>query len=119
MTDLAALATEPNMRVPKVVAEVGSGLNRRRKGLLGVLGSPECGALMVERQDRWARVGSECIEATLAATGRRSVVVDPEDLQGDLVPDMIALLTSMGARLCGRRSARHWAENAPKAACQG
>jgi putative resolvase len=74
---LAALATENDMRVAKVVAEVGSGLNGHRKGLLFVLRSPDDGALVVEHRDRLAQFGSECIEAALAATGRGVVVVDP------------------------------------------
>jgi len=75
---LAAFAAEHNMRVAKVVAEVGSGLNGHRKGLLAVLRSPDLGA--VEHRERLARFGSEYIEAALAATGRGVVVVDPEEI---------------------------------------
>ncbi len=106
------------MRVAKVVAEVGSGLNGHRKGLLAILRSPDDGAIVVEHRDRLARFGSEYIEAALAATGRRVVVVDPEEGKDDLVQDMIDVLTSMCARLYGRRSARHRAEKAMKAASE-
>jgi putative resolvase len=115
---LAAFAAERNMRVAKVVAEVGSGLNGHRKGLLGVLRSPDYGAIVVEHWDRLARFGSEYIEAALAATGRRVVIVDLEEVKGDLVQDMIDVLTSMCARLYGRRSARLRAEKAMKAASE-
>ena len=113
---LAAFATENGMRVLKVVAEVGSGLNGHRKGLLAVLHSPDYGALVVEHRDRLARFGSEYIEAALAATGRGVVVVDPEEVKDDLVQDMIDVLTSMCARLYDRRSARNRAEKALQAA---
>ena len=74
------------------------------------------GALRLERRHRWAHFASGYSEAALAATGRRLVVVDPDEVRDDLVHDMVAVLTSMGARPCGRRSARHRAEKAPNAA---
>ena len=49
------------MRVAKVMAEVGSGLDGHRKGLLAVLRSPDDGTIVVEHRDRWARFGSEYI----------------------------------------------------------
>jgi putative resolvase len=115
---LAAFAAENRMRVAKVVAEVGSGFDGHRKGLMAVLRSPEYGAIVVEHRDRLARFGSEYIEAALAAQGRRLIVVDPADAKDDLVQDMIDVLTSMCARLFGRRSARKRAEKAWKAASE-
>ena len=46
------------------------------------------------------------------------MVVDPGETQDDLVQDMIDVLTSLCARLYGRRSARHRAEKALKAASE-
>ena len=91
---LAAFAAEKGIRVAKVVAEVGSGLNGHRKGLISVLRSPEYGAIVVEHRDRLARFGSEYIEAALAASGRRLIVMEPDEVKDDLVQDMIAVLTS-------------------------
>ncbi len=79
---LAALAAENGMWVAKVVAEVGSGLNGRRKGLLAVLRSPDYGVVVVEHRDRLARFGSEYIEADLAATDRRVVVMGRHSILG-------------------------------------
>ncbi len=115
---LAAFAAEHGMKVAKVVAEVGSGLNGHRRGLLSVLRSPEYGGIVVEHRDRLARFGSEYMEAALALTGRSVVVVDPEEVKDDLVQDMIAVLTSMCARLYDRRSARNRAEKALQAASE-
>ncbi|MCL6521907.1 MAG: IS607 family transposase [Firmicutes bacterium] len=115
---LAAFAAEQGIRVAKVVAEVGSGLDGHRKGLLGVLRSPEYGAIVVEHRDRLARFGSEAIEAALAASGRRLIVMEPDERKDDLMQDMIDVLTSFCARLYGRRSARHRAEKAVAAACE-
>ena len=115
---LAAFAAAHGMRVAKVVAEVGSGLNGHRKGLLAVPRSPGYGAIIVEHRDRLTRFGAEYIEAALAAQGRRLIVVGPAEVKDDLVQDMIDVLTSVCARLYGRRSARHRAEKAVKAASE-
>lgn len=115
---LAAFAAEKGIRVAKVVAEVGSGMNGHRSGLISVLRSPEYGTIIVEHRDRLARFGSKYIEAALAASGRRLVVVDPDEVKDDLVRDMIDVLTSFFARLYGRRSARRRAERAMKAATE-
>ncbi|CAB1128277.1 Resolvase YneB [Candidatus Hydrogenisulfobacillus filiaventi] len=109
---LAAFAAEKRMRVAKVVAEVGSGLNGHRKGLLSVLRSPDYGAIVVEHRDRLARFGSEYREAALAASGRRLIVLEPDEVRDDLVRDRIDVLTSFCARRYGRRSARRRAERA-------
>ncbi|WP_027893369.1 MULTISPECIES: IS607 family transposase [Calidithermus] len=115
---LAAFAAERGIKVAKVVAEVGSGLNGHRKGLISVLRSPEYGSIIVEHRDRLARFGSEYIEAALAACGRRVLVVEPDEVKDDLAQDMIDVLTSFCARLYGRRSARQRAARGVKAAME-
>ncbi|HEY8503752.1 MAG TPA: IS607 family transposase [Gemmataceae bacterium] len=115
---LAAFAAEQGIKVAKVVAEVGSGLNGHRKGLISVLRSPEYGTIIVEHRDRLARFGSEYIEAALAASGRRLMVMEPDEVKDDLVQDMIDVLTGVCARLYGRRSARRRAERGVKAAME-
>ena len=62
--------------------------------------------------DRLARFGVEHLRAALAAQGRRIVVVDDGETTDDLVRDMIEVLTSMCARLYGRRGARNRAMRA-------
>jgi putative resolvase len=49
----------------------------------------------------------EHLQAALAAQGRRIVAVDSGETTDDLVRDMIEVLTSMCARLHGRRGARN------------
>jgi putative resolvase len=87
--------------------EVGSGLNGRRRRLMRLLADPTVSTIVVEHRDRLARFGAEYIEATLAACGRRRVVVDPAEATDDLARDMVDVLTSFCARLYGRRSARN------------
>lgn len=115
---LAAFAAEKGITVAKVVAEVGSGLNGHRKGLISVLRWPEYEAIVVEHRDRLVRFGAEYIEAALAASGRRLIVMESHEVKDDLVQDMIDVLTSFCARLYGRRSARRRAERAVKAAAE-
>jgi putative resolvase len=58
----------------------------------------------------------ELVEAALSAHGRRLVVLNDDDLDDDLVGDMVEVLTSMCARLYGRRGARNRAEKAMRCA---
>jgi putative resolvase len=68
--------------------------------------------IVVEHRDRLARFGVEHLEAALSAQGRRIMVADPGETTDDLVRDMIDVLTSMCARLYGRRGARNRAMRA-------
>lgn len=64
----------------------------------------------------FARFGVEYVEAALNAQGREVLVVDPAEVDDDLVRDMTELLTSMCARLYGRRAAQNRARAAVQAA---
>ena len=57
----------------------------------------------------------EYIEAALAAQHRELVVMDPAEVDDDLVRDMTELLTSMCARLYGKRAAQHRAQRLAEA----
>jgi len=56
------------------------------------------------------------VQAALAASGRRLLVVDPAEVDGDLVRDVREILTSLCARLYGRRAAADRAARAVAAA---
>jgi predicted site-specific integrase-resolvase len=98
-------ATTHELAVDRVVTEVGSALNGHRRSLLGLLGDPEVTTIVVEHRDRFARFGAEYVEAVLSASGRRLLVVDPSEVDDDLVGDVTEILTSLCARLYGRRAA--------------
>jgi predicted site-specific integrase-resolvase len=104
---LSQYAAEHKLHVVAAVSEVGSGLNGKRRKLLRLLSDKTISAIVVEHQDRFARFGSEYLEAALFASNRRLIVVDSTEMNDDLVQDMIAVLTSFCARLYGRRSARN------------
>ncbi|HZX98129.1 MAG TPA: IS607 family transposase [Dermatophilaceae bacterium] len=97
--------TTHDFAVDRVVTEVGSALNGRRRKLLTLLRDPEVTTIVVEHRDRFARFGAEYVEAVLSASGRRLLVVDPAEVDDDLVRDVTQILTSLCARLYGRRAA--------------
>lgn len=104
---LSTYASEHGLHVVETVAEVGCGLNGKRRKLLRLLSDATIAAIVVEHRDRFARFGSEYLEAALAASGRLLIVVDSAEMNDDLIQDMISILTSFCARLYGRRSARN------------
>jgi putative resolvase len=104
---LSAWAAGQGVGVAEVVSEVGSGVNGRRPKLRRVLADPRAAMIVVEHRDRLARFGVEQLEAALAAHGRQLLVVDPGEVDDDLVRDMVEVLTSFCARLYGRRGARN------------
>jgi putative resolvase len=116
---VTAWATGQNMVVSRVVTEVGSALNGRCKRFLGLLRDPNVTTIVVEHRDRFARFGAESVEAALAAQGRRLLVVDPAEVDDDLVRDVTEILTSLCARLYGRRAAANRASRAVAAATAG
>lgn len=112
---LVSYASKEKLVIAGAVTEIGSGLNGKRPKLMKILADKTVTAIIVEHRDRLARFGSEYIEASLQASGRKILVVDPGELKDDLVQDMIDVLTSFCARLYGRRSARNKALKAVEA----
>src|SRR5262249_26948813 len=85
---VTAWATGQGLTVGRVVTEVGSALNGNRKKFLALLGDPTVTTVVVEHRDRFARFGAEYVEAALTAGGRRLLVVDPAEVDDDLVRDV-------------------------------
>jgi predicted site-specific integrase-resolvase len=71
---------------------------------------------VVEHRDRFCRSGSAYVRTALLAHGRELVVVDSAEVGDDLVRDMTEILTSMCARLCGKRAAANPVRRAVDAA---
>jgi putative resolvase len=109
---LTEWATEHGLSVDEVVVEVGSGMNGKRRKLARLLADASAATVVVEHRDRLARFGVEHLEAALSAQGRRVVVVDPGEVEDDLIRDVTEVLTSFCARLYGRRGARNRAVKA-------
>lgn len=116
---LAGWAAQAGYRVVRVESEIGSGVNGGRSKARRLLADPDVTVVVVEHRDRLGRMNVELVEAVLAASGRRLVVLDEGEVEDDLVPDMVEILTSLCARLYGRRSAKNRARKALEAAEHG
>jgi len=95
------------------VTEIGSGLNGRRIKLQRILRGQ--GNILVEHSDRLARFGVPYLEAVLEASGRKLYVLNKTESKVDLVQDFVDVVTSMCARIYGKRSAKNKAQRALKA----
>ena len=78
-------AGENGIAMDRVVEEVASGLNDRRKLLLSLLSDPDVGWLVVEHRDRLSRFGVGMVDAMLKARGGGLIVVDETEVDDDPV----------------------------------
>ncbi len=86
---------------------MGSGRNGHRTGLLSLLRDAWAGTIVAGHRECLARVGVGCREAAVAARGGKLIVAGQAGVSGDVVGDMVEVLTSLCAGLCGRRLAGH------------
>ena len=112
-------ATQQGYRPDEVVKEIGSGLNGNRRWLRRVIADPTVKVIVAEHRERLCRFGFEYLEAALVGRGARIVVMDQDEVEDDLVRDVTEVMTSLCARLYGRRSAKRRAERALAAAREG
>ena len=112
---VTAWAASQGLPVGRVVTEVGSALDGKRRRFLALLRDKDVETIVTEHRDRFARFCAEYVEAALAAQGRRLLVVDPSEADDDLARDVTEILTSLCARLYGRRAAANRAARAVEA----
>ena len=118
MERLRSFASGLGLQDMEAVEELGSGLNGKRPKLLKLLADPSVTRIVVEHRDRLARFGVEYIEAALQAQGRSLVVAEAGEQKLDMVQDFIDVVTSMCARIYGRRAASNRAKKALAAAAE-
>jgi putative resolvase len=82
---VAEEAGKRGITLDATVTEVGSGVTGNRAKLRKILADPQVSRIVVEHRDRLARFGVEHLEAALAATGRRIIVLNPDEVKDDLV----------------------------------
>jgi putative resolvase len=116
---LAEFAASHAFHVVEAVQEVGSGLNGHRRAMLRVLKNPAVQTVVVEHRDRLMRFGFEYVEAALAATSRKIVVVEAEERTDDMVRDLQEGIVSICAQLYGKRAAKNRAKEAMEAIACG
>lgn len=108
-------AAARRLPVAESLKEIGSGLNGRRRVMLRLLKDPKIQSVVVEHRDRLMGLGFEYVEAALSAPGRKVIVVEPDEVQEDIVRDLHEVMVSMCARLYGQRAARNRAAKAMEA----
>ena len=110
MHRLKDYAAAKGYQVSKEVTEIASGLNDQRPKLEKLLADTSIGTIVVENRDRLTRFGSHYIETLLQAQGRHLEMIFPGDSGDELVDDFVAVITSMAARIYGRRQSKRRAE---------
>lgn len=107
---LGDYAAARGYQVAKEVTEIASGLNDSRPKFLKLLADPTIGTIIVEHRDRSTRFGWTYITTLMEAHGRRMEAVFPDETKDDLVNDFVSVITSMAARIYGRRGSKRRAE---------
>lgn len=110
MQRLRDYAAARGYRVVAEVTEIASGLNDERPKLTKVLTNPQVGVIVVEHWDRLTRFGYGYLVTLLEMQQRRVEAVFPTDTGDGLVDDFVAVITSMAARIYGRRNSKRRAE---------
>jgi predicted site-specific integrase-resolvase len=94
----------------EVIADLGSGLNYRKKGLnrlLELILHKRMRRLVLTHKDRLLRFGSELIFAICEIENIEIVIInkgEPPSFEEELVQDVIEIITVFSARLYGSRS---------------
>ena len=94
----------------EVIADLGSGMNYRKKGLKKLLAAiigGDVGRLVIAHQDRLLRFGAELVFAICEAKNVEVVILNQgEDttFEEDLAKDVLEIITVFSARLYGSRS---------------
>jgi putative resolvase len=110
-----ARGAQSGRAVVRVEAEVGSGMNGARPKTRRLLAAPGVQTVVAGQRDRLGRVNTGSAGAALGAHGRGLVVLDPDEVDDDLVRDVTEFLTSLCARLYGRRAVANRARRAVEA----
>jgi predicted site-specific integrase-resolvase len=111
MQRLRAYAAARGYQVVAEVIEIASGFNDERPKLRKVLTNPQVGIIVVEHRDRLTRCGYGYIATLLEQQNRRVEAVFPSDTGDGLVDDFVAVITSMAARIYGRRNSKRRAQH--------
>jgi len=106
MARLREYAAARGYQVQQEVVEVASGLNDQRPKLSKLLSDRAIGKIIVEHKDRLTRFGFNYIAQLMATDGRAIEVMNETDTKDELVDDFVSVMTSMAARIYGRRNSK-------------
>ena len=108
--DVVSRYCEVNGYQFKIIQDVGSGLNYKKKGLtelINMICKKQCERVVVNYQDRLVRFGFEMIETIRQANDVELVVInqtDNVDPNSELVEDVLSIITVFSAKRYGKRS---------------
>ena len=108
--DVVSRYCEVNGYQFKIIQDIGSGLNYKKKGLtelINMICKKQCERVVVNYQDRLVRFGFEIIETICQANDVDLVVInqtDNVDPNSELVEDVLSIITVFSAKLYGKRS---------------
>ncbi|MHC6160064.1 IS607 family transposase [Lactobacillus delbrueckii subsp. lactis] len=108
--DVVSRYCEVNGYQFKIIQDVGSGLNYKKKGLtelINMICNKQCERVVVNYQDRLVRFGFEVIETICQANDVELVVINQTDNvapNSELVEDVLSIITAFSAKLYGKRS---------------
>jgi putative resolvase len=87
-------------QIKRIIKEVGSGVNDRRKKLISELTKDDYSLIVVEHKARLTRVGFNYIKVLLNQLDKDIEVVNlASDVTDDLMHDFVSIITSFCARL--------------------
>lgn len=115
MERLKDYASANGHKVSNQITEIASGLNSNRPKLNKLLSDQSINMIIVEHRDRLTRFGFELIQSTLSSNNRAIEVINETEQDMDIVQDFIDVVTSMCAKMYGKRSAKNKAQKAFKA----
>jgi predicted site-specific integrase-resolvase len=108
---LTAYCAARGYKVTKVVKEIGSGINDKRKKFLSLLADDGIDTIVVEHRDRPTRFGFAYIQTLLEKEGRQiEVINETQNDQEELRQDLILIITSFVARYYSQRRAKRKTE---------
>lgn len=96
-----------------LIADLGSGMNYRKKGLKQLLDAiieGSAGRLVITHKDRLLRFGAELVFAICEAKGVEIVILnqgEDSSFEEDLAKDVLEIITVFSARLYGSRSRKN------------
>jgi excisionase family DNA binding protein len=94
----------------EVISDLGSGMNYRKKGLLGLLDrivDDKVGRLVLTHKDRLLRFGAELVFAICEAKHVEVCIInqgDERSFEEELASDVLEIVTVFSARMYGARS---------------
>jgi putative resolvase len=102
---LTEFCTAKGWTIKRVVKEIGSGINDKRKQLCNIINNlNEYDYVVIEHKDRLTRLGFNYFETF--APNKFYVINSSENKDEDLIHDFASIVTSFCARLYGQRKSK-------------